>query len=109
MVDVARSQGLTVTLADAVSHLRDREGGSLSCITSFHMVEHLAFDRVLQFFEAAFHALTPGGLLVIETPNPESLTVGAFSFWYDPTHLRPLPPALLKFYVEAAGFVNVVL
>jgi O-antigen chain-terminating methyltransferase len=46
----------------------------------------------------------PGGLLILETPNPENLVVGACTFWYDPTHIRPLPPAMLRFYVESAGF-----
>ena len=107
MVEAARAQGLSVTLGEAVAHLRDREGGSLGGVSCFHVVEHMEFSHVLRFFEAAHHALAPGGVLAVETPNPESIAVGAFSFWYDPTHLRPLPPALLKFYVEAAGFEDV--
>jgi O-antigen chain-terminating methyltransferase len=39
----------------------------------------------------------PGGLLILETPNPENLVVGACTFWYDPTHIRPLPPAMMRF------------
>ena len=45
-----------------------------------------------------------GGLVAIETPNPESLAIFATHFYLDPTHRHPLPPALLCFYLEEAGF-----
>ena len=45
-----------------------------------------------------------GGVLAVETPNPESLAIFATHFYLDPTHTRPIPPALLTFYVEEAGF-----
>jgi O-antigen chain-terminating methyltransferase len=104
MVDTARAQGLDVTLADAVAHLRDREPGSLAAIASFHVIEHIPFEGVLHLIEAAKRALMPGGLLILETPNPENLAVGGCTFWYDPTHIRPLPPAMMQFYVRTAGF-----
>jgi O-antigen chain-terminating methyltransferase len=104
MVDASRAQGLNVSLAEAVSHLRDREPGSLAAISSFHMIEHIPFDQVLHLIEAAKRALMPGGLLILETPNPENLVVGGCTFWYDPTHIRPLPPAMMAFYVQQAGF-----
>ncbi len=107
MADAARAQGLQVVLADAVAHLDSLEPASLSVVSAFHLVEHLPFEQVLILVDAAFRALMPGGLLIIETPNPENLVVGACTFWYDPTHIRPLPPAMLRFYVESAGFAPV--
>jgi len=104
MVDASRALGLDVTLAEAVAHLRDREPGSLAAISSFHMIEHIPFEQVLHLIEAAKRALMPGGLLILETPNPENLVVGGCTFWYDPTHIRPLPPAMMGFYVKQAGF-----
>ena len=107
MADAARAQGLQVVLADAVAHLDSLEPASLSVVSAFHLVEHLPFEQILILVDAAFRALMPGGLLIIETPNPENLVVGACTFWYDPTHIRPLPPAMLRFYVESAGFAPV--
>jgi O-antigen chain-terminating methyltransferase len=46
----------------------------------------------------------PGGLLILATPNPENLVVGATSFYMDPSHLRPIPSELLAFVVEYTGF-----
>ena len=107
MADAARAQGLEVVLADAVAQLDSLEPASLSVVSAFHLVEHLPFEQILILVDAAFRALMPGGLLILETPNPENLVVGACTFWYDPTHIRPLPPAMLRFYVESAGFAPV--
>jgi hypothetical protein len=43
-------------------------------------------------------------LLIFETPNPENLAVGTSTFYLDPTHTRPIPPPLLQFLTEQAGF-----
>ncbi|MGH9672319.1 MAG: hypothetical protein ACRD44_04000, partial [Bryobacteraceae bacterium] len=37
-------------------------------------------------------------------PNPECLAIFATHFFLDPTHTRPIPPALMVFYLEEAGF-----
>jgi SAM-dependent methyltransferase len=48
--------------------------------------------------------LRPGGLLIVECPNPHSLRVGASLFWIDPTHRRPLMPETLELYLKTTGF-----
>ncbi len=48
--------------------------------------------------------LRTGGLLAIETPNPECLAIFATHFYIDPTHRHPIPPKLASFYFEEAGF-----
>jgi hypothetical protein len=48
--------------------------------------------------------LRRGGLLVLETPNPECLAIFATHFYLDPTHTRPIPPSLMAFYFEEFGF-----
>ena len=80
---------------------------SLSVVTAFHLVEHIPVDRLIHLLDLSVRALEPGGLLILETPNPENLVVGASSFYIDPSHLRPLPPGLLAFLVEARGFARV--
>jgi len=107
MADAARAQGLEVVVADAIAHLRGLDPGSVAVVSAFHLVEYLPFELTLHLIEAAKRVLIQGGLLILETPNPENLVVGACTFWYDPTRLRPLPPALLKFYVESADYESV--
>ena len=43
----------------------------------------------------------------METPNPENVIVGASTFYLDPGHVRPLPPGLLSFLLEARGLASV--
>ncbi|MDA8290753.1 MAG: class I SAM-dependent methyltransferase [Actinomycetota bacterium] len=106
-VEAGRRGGLDVRLADASAHLSALAERSLRAVTAIHVVEHLATDDLIAFLDLAVRALEPGGLLVLETPNPENLVVGASSFYLDPTHRNPIPPALLSFLVEARGFADV--
>ena len=75
------------------------------CVVSgFHIAEHVPFAILQEMVAEALRALKPAGLLILETPNAENLVVGASSFYLDPTHRRPLPPLLLSFLTEYAGF-----
>ncbi len=106
-VDQCLTRGLKVILADVCDHLEGVAERSLSVVTAFHLVEHIPVDRLIHLLDLSVRALEPGGLLILETPNPENLVVGASSFYIDPSHLRPLPPGLLAFLVEARGFARV--
>ncbi|HUN90556.1 MAG TPA: class I SAM-dependent methyltransferase [Burkholderiaceae bacterium] len=96
--------GLDVRREDAVAHLRALPAASLDLVSGFHVVEHLPLDVLLDVVAEARRVLRPGGLAIFETPNPENLQVGAHTFYLDPTHVRPLPPGLLSFIVQEAGF-----
>lgn len=104
MVAEARARGHDVVEGDAIAYLQSQPAASLAAITGFHIVEHIPFKALVQMFDAAWQALAPGGMVLFETPNPENLVVGACTFHYDPTHLRPLPPDYLRFIAEARGF-----
>lgn len=106
VVERCRARGLDVRNADALVHLRQVPEGSVGVVTGFHVAEHLALDALVQLIDAAFVALKPGGLLVLETPNPTNITVGAAAFWLDPTHLKPLHPQFCEFLVLSRGFAE---
>lgn len=108
MLAVARDKGLAVEKVDALSALRAVPDGTLAVVSAFHLIEHLAFDIVLEILSEARRALRPGGILILETPNPENPLVGLLNFHLDPTHIRPLPPALTSFAAEHAGFCRTV-
>lgn len=99
-----RSVGLDVTTANACDHLAASPADSFGAITAFQLVEHLEFSVLAELLRQALKALTPGGVLILETPNPENLLVATRSFWIDPTHVRPIPPELLEFVVRQTGF-----
>ncbi len=102
-----RARGLSVQETDLLTALQERAPESLGAITAFHVAEHLPFPRLLTVLQESLRVLAPGGRLVLETPNPENLNVGAHTFHLDPTHIRPLPPSLLSFAAEYLGFVQV--
>lgn len=106
MLSAARQRGLAVQTADGLQTLRAVADASLALVSAFHVVEHISFDDVRALIAEALRVLQPGGLLILETPNPENLVVGASSFYRDPSHLRPLPPELLSFAAEHAGFAR---
>ncbi len=105
-VEHCRTNGLTVEEADLFSFVDREHEICYSLITGFHLIEHIPPERHTSFFEAVFDMLAPGGIFILETPNPENVTVGSCNFFIDPTHLRPVPPHLLQFLAIQTGFAS---
>ena len=97
MINECESLGLNVRCEDGIQVLKSFRSKSLSIVTGFHIAEHLSFEDLQEVFRRAHHALKDGGLLILETPNPENISVGSMNFYLDPTHKKPLPPKLLGF------------
>lgn len=106
MVDRCRDRGLSVFQGDAIASLRGCPNSSLAAITGFHIAEHLPFADIQELAQEALRALRPGGLLILETPNPDNIISASSGFFVDPTHLRPLPDVLLKFVMDYYGFAR---
>lgn len=104
MLAACRERGLQVITGDALSYLKSLANDSVAIVSAFHVVEHIAFEDLQTLLIEAKRVLRPGGLLILETPNPENLAVGACHFYLDPTHIRPIPPDLLGFATEHADF-----
>ncbi|RWM09228.1 methyltransferase domain-containing protein [Mesorhizobium sp.] len=106
MAQEAIDKGLKVELQDALEHLGGRPDNSVAVISAFHMVEHVPTDYLIGLLDECQRVLTDDGLLILETPNPENISVGTHTFHLDPTHKSPLPPDLLEFLVGQAGFAE---
>lgn len=104
MLREAKARGLHVERGDLAHHLSGLAADSAELISAIHVVEHISHDALLVFVREAMRVLKPEGLLILETPNPENLAVSTSNFYLDPTHIRPIPPPLLHFMVEQAGF-----
>lgn len=105
-VSACRARGLDARRAEALGHLRSLADGSIGGVTAFHVAEHLPLDVLADLLDETLRVLEPGGVLLLETPNPENLLVGGMTFYNDPTHRNPLPPAVLQFLVRQRGFVD---
>jgi SAM-dependent methyltransferase len=108
-VDLMREKGLEVVREDALHHLVGLAPGDVDGIVASHVVEHLPPHVVSELVSTAWERLPPGGVLVMETPNPESLVAGSVNFHRDPTHLRPVHPDTLAFICESTGFADVAI
>lgn len=105
MVDECHAAGLDVVQGDAVSRLRAAPPGSLGGVFAAQVVEHLPPRVLVAFLDAARRALREGGVLVLETINPASLSA-LRNYFADLTHSQPLVPETLRFLVSSAGFAD---
>jgi O-antigen chain-terminating methyltransferase len=101
--------GLDVIESDAVEYLRQLPPDSIGAVTGFHIVEHLSFFDLVSLLRETARVLHAGGIAIFETPNPENVLVGSNTFYLDPTHRNPIPPATLQFIVEATGLREVTI
>jgi O-antigen chain-terminating methyltransferase len=107
MLEACLERGLPVEQGDALAYLSALPDGSQAVVSAFHVVEHITFDQLGTLVAETLRVLMPGGLLIMETPNPENIVVATRNFYLDPTHQRPIPPMLLAFVAEFAGFARV--
>ena len=107
LVDDARELGLDVSLDDGLAALGAAPDASLGGVALIQVVEHLTAQQVLLLVSLLVDKVRPGGRVVVETVNPQSLYVFARAFYIDPTHDRPVHPAYLTFLFRQAGFPEV--
>jgi O-antigen chain-terminating methyltransferase len=107
MLLACHERGLNVVVQDALSALKALPDESQTIVSGFHIAEHIQFSDLRLLIQEALRVLKPAGLLILETPNPENITVGTVDFYIDPTHQKPIPPQLLSFLPEYYGFVKV--
>jgi SAM-dependent methyltransferase len=102
----AKEKGLAVDAADLFTWLAARKDGSLGGVTAFQVVEHLAPSSLFDLVELSARKLAPGGRVLFETVNPESVYAMRW-FWMDLTHVRPVPAPSLAQLLTANGFRDV--
>ncbi len=103
-IEILRGQGLDAKQADVFEYLAAEGPGAFDGVFCAQVIEHLPPAQVWALVKACAQALKTGGVIVFETPNPECLAIFSTHFYIDPSHQRPVPPALLCFYLEEAGF-----
>jgi O-antigen chain-terminating methyltransferase len=99
-----KARGFEVALAGVPDCFASLADGSLGSILAMHVVEHLPVEALFALFCESARVLRDGGLLMIETPNAESIAMSASDFWRDPTHLAPRHAAALTVLAREHGF-----
>ncbi|HIC89843.1 MAG TPA: class I SAM-dependent methyltransferase [Anaerolineae bacterium] len=107
-VQLAQRASIPILVGDLAAAWPVR-AGSFHVVTMWHVLEHLP-DPVAAL-KRARQALTPGGLLLLEAPNADSLVaqvLGCYWFHHDlPRHLVAFNPATLRRALTEAGFRDV--
>ena len=106
MVAKCVEQGLRVELGDGSTFLAAQPDGAFGGIVALQVVEHLTPTQLVTFLEGCRRTLRSGGVLVLETINPASLSA-LRNYFADLTHRQPLVPETLAFLAETAGFRDV--
>jgi len=101
-VEECVSMGFDVRRQDAVEYLRNCD--PVDGIFAAQLVEHLLIVQLLELCRLAYQKLKDGGCLILETPNPMSLSIFTHSFYIDPSHNKPVHPLTLQYYLQLAGF-----
>ena len=108
-IALCRSKGLDVEQGDMFAYLESLADGSLGGAYCAQVIEHLPPAAVPRLVKLLAQKLRLNALVAIETPNPECLAIFATHFYLDPTHTRPVPAQLLRFYLESAGFGSIAI
>ncbi|NLW81647.1 MAG: methyltransferase domain-containing protein [Desulfovibrionales bacterium] len=103
-VSHCRKNGLEVHEADLMAFMTSQPSRSLGLVSAFHILEHLDFAHQYQLLEETLRVLHPGGIAILETPNPRNILVGAGDFYRDPTHKSPVFPDTLSLMGAHLGF-----
>lgn len=102
---MCRLKELKVTCADAIEFLKTQQmvGG----IFAAQLIEHLSTNQLVMLCELAYEKLKKGASIIMETPNPQSLSTYTNAFYTDPSHSKPVHPLTVQYILQKVGFKNI--
>ncbi len=104
-VEMCRLKGLKATQADAMDFLRKQE--KVGGIFAAQLIEHLSTGQLVMLCELAYEKLEDGAFIVLETQNPQSLSIYINAFYVDPSHNKPVHPLTVEYILRKAGFQEI--
>jgi len=110
ILNIAKQNGVkNLQKSDAISFLKKVKDNTYDIVTAFHIIEHIPYEKLFELLQEIKRVSKKDAIILLETPNPLNIEVGAYSFYMDPTHLNPLPAPNIKFMAEYIGFKNVTI
>ena len=100
--EYCRTLGLNAVCGDGIAFLKSMD--NVDGIFVGQVVEHLKVNQIIDLIESAYSKLPENGVLIMETPNPTSLSTYVNAFYLDPSHVKPVHPELLRYLLRGAGY-----
>lgn len=104
MVRTGTDRGLPVMQGDIFEYLENAEPESAAGISLIHVAEHFPFEELTHLLGLCFRVLDKGGILVLETPNPDNIVMGGAWFYTDFSHVHPLRSCAVSNLLSFLGF-----
>jgi len=104
LAEYLRGKKLPVVEQDLFGFLEAREPASLGGILAAQVIEHLDGESLFRLIRLCHSKLMTGGVLILESINPECLNVFTEALYLDPTHVRPYHPLGIQFLCQSIGF-----
>lgn len=102
-VEDLRQRGREVLAGDALQ-VMESITETFDGIFIAHLIEHLPPAESMKLLDLAYRVLNPGGLIMMVTPNVQSIIQHVQIFYRDYTHVRFYPADLIKFLMGQVGF-----
>lgn len=104
-VEYCRDQNLEAVCDDGNHYLAavDHTDG----IFVGQVVEHMTTEQIVELCNLAWEKLEEGHYVIMETPNPTSLAIYTHAFYMDPSHVKPVHPKTMEYFLKKAGFKDV--
>lgn len=103
MVEASKEKGVDVRLGDGIAHLEAASDASLGGVIAVQVIEHLDQQTLRRLVQACLKKVKPGGKIIFETINTESMVALGRNYFRDPTHVFPLHPETMRFMLDLAG------
>ena len=103
-VEQCNNLGLNAKCANIIELLPLLGTSSYALVSAFHLIEHLESNDLLKLLPEILRILEPGGFVLLETPSIDNFIVATKSFYIDPTHINPIHPEALCFFLKECGF-----
>lgn len=104
-VEYCRMHDLSAVCDDGSHYLKMID--STDGIFVGQVVEHLKEYQIVDLCKTAFEKMQNGSYLIIETPNPTSLAIYTHAFYVDPSHVKPVHPLTMEYFLQKAGFKDI--
>lgn len=107
MVDTCRKKGHRVYETDILNFLENSQDEHFDGIYLGQVIEHLTNNQLEYLLRLIFKKLKLQGVMIMETPNPQTLSVFSQAYLLDPTHVVLRHPLTMEYILEDYGFKDI--